>query len=338
MNANISKNVQYFFLFVGGILLAYLIHRIGLNTILTNIQALGWWLVPIFCIGMGWYLFFTIAWRQFLYKLEGSVSLWELFRIKITGEAVNTLTPVNFLGGDPVRVYLLKKNFSTAEGAASVVVDRTLYTIAICIVVLTGTIAAFLTFDELPPNVRYGVPIVILIAVAFVAFILIHQRKGFFSLVMAVCRRLNIKRNFSQKTIEKFEELDSHIVDFYKLNHRGFWVALTCHTIGRALGVAEVYVIGRVVSDEFTLFAALVLTALAPIINALFAFIPGALGVMEGAYGGTMYLLGLDPSIGITIQITRRLRQAIWVFIGLAFLGYRERQKAFHAELVEEEL
>jgi len=338
MNNDVSKNLRHLFLFVGAILLAFLIHRIGVNTIATNIRNIGWWLIPIFCIGVGWYLLFTLAWRQFLHKLSGSISLWKLFRIKITGEAVNTLTPVNFLGGDPVRVYLLKNNFSTGEAAASVVVDRTLYSVAICIVVLTGVIVAFLTFNQLPPNIQYGVPIVMIIAVSFVAFILVHQRKGLFSLVMSACRRFHIKRNFSQKTIERFEELDTHIVDFYKLNHRGFWIALACHTLGRVLGVFEVYAIGSVVSDQFTLFSALVLTALAPVVNALFAFIPGALGVMEGAYGGTMYLLGLDPSIGITIQITRRLRQAIWVFIGLAFLGQTERQKAFHTELVEEEL
>ncbi len=338
MSMRIAKKIRYVFLAVGAALLIFLIHKIGINTIFSNIRALGWWLVPIFCIGIGWYTLYTVAWRQFLDRLKGSVSLWELFRIKVTGEAVNTLTPMNFLGGDPLRVYLLKKNFATTEGAASVVVDRTLHSIAILTVILTGIIAAFLKFDKLPPNVQYGVPLVMLIAIAFMAFILIHQRKGFFSLVMTVCRRLHIKRTFSEKTIERFEKLDAQIVDFYELSHWGFWLALACHIGGRLLGVVEVYAIGRVVSDEFTLFAALMLTALAPIVNAVFAFVPGALGVMEGAYGGVLYLMHINPSIGITIQIAKRVRAAIWILIGLLFLGYGQREKAFHTELVEEEL
>lgn len=338
MNNKIIKRLRYVFLIVGGILLAFLIHKIGLDTIVANIRDVGWWFVPIFCMGSGWYLLYTVAWRQFLGRLDGNISLWELFRIKITGEAVNTLTPANFLGGDPMRVYLLKKNFPATGGAASVVVDRTLHSVAILTIILTGIIAAFLTFDKLPPNIQYGVPIVMLVAVAFMAFILIHQHKGFFSLLMTICRRLHIKRSFTERTIERFEKLDAQIIDFYEISHKGFWLALVCHIVGRFLGVIEVYAIGRVVSDDFTLFAALVLTALSPIVNAVFAFVPGALGVMEGAYGGVLYLLGIDPSIGITIQIAKRLRAAIWILVGLIFLGHGQRQKVFHTELVEEEL
>ena len=338
MNSSLAKKLRLVFLAIGGVILAYLIHKIGIDTILTNIRHLGWWFVPIFCLGIIWYSLYTIAWRQFLRRLPGNISFWELFRIKITGEAANTLTPMNFLGGDPLRVYLLKKNFPATEGAASVVVDRTLYAVGTLTVIALGIIAAFLHFEKLPSNIKYGVPIVMIIAGAFMAFILIHQRKGLFSLLMSLCRRLHIKKSFSERTIERFEKLDAQIMEFYEFSHRGFWLALACHIGGRLLGIVEVYAIGRVVSDEFTFFAALILTALAPIVNAVFAFVPGALGIMEGAYGGVLYLLHIDPSIGITIQIAKRLRAAIWILIGLLFLGVGQREKALHTELVEKEL
>lgn len=338
MNTKIAKKVRHVFLLIGAVLLTVLIHKIGFKTILDNIKDIGWWLVPIFFVGLGWYLLYTLAWQQFLGRLDGSISLWELFRIKVSGEAVNTLTPASFLGGDPLRVYLLKKKFTVTQGAASVVVDRTLHSIAILTVILTGIIVSLLTLDSLPLNIKYGVPVVVLIAVAFMAFILIHQRKGFFSLVMTVCRRLHIKRNFSEKTIARFESLDAQIIEFYEFSHKGFWLALASHIIGRMLGVVEVYAIGRVVSDEFTLLAALILTALSPVVNALFAFIPGALGVMEGTYSGVLYLMNINPAIGITIQIAKRLRSVVWILIGLIFLGYGQRRKVFHTELVEEEL
>ncbi len=338
MNTRFAKGIRYLFLGVGAVLLLLLIRKIGLDTIVANIRALGWWLVPLFSIGAVWYLLYTFAWWQLLGKLDGTIGIWELFRIKVSGESVNTLTPASFLGGDPLRVYLLKKRFSVTEGAASVVVDRTLHSIAILVVIMTGIVAAFLTLDQLPTNIQYGVPIVMFVAIAFMAFILVHQRKGMFSMVMTICRRLRIKRSFSARTIERFETLDAKIVSFYELSHRGFWIALGCHIVGRMLGVIEVYAIGRLCSDKFTLFAALMLTALAPLVNAVFAFVPGALGVMEGAYSGVLYLLHIDPSIGITIQIAKRLRSAFWITVGLCFLSYDQRKKAFRAELVEEEL
>jgi len=333
----LTRNIRYFSLGVGAVLLVLLVRKIGLETIIDNVRALGWRFIPILSItGVG-YVFYTIAWMQFLGRLSNGIGFFDLFRIKVSGEAVNTLTPANFIGGDPMRIYLLKKNFPVSEGAASVVVDRTLQSVAVLVIVLLGIIVAFLKFDELSANITYGVPIALVISFGFMAFLLIHQRRGLFSLILNVCRRLGIKREFSERTTKRLMELDGHIVDFYNENHRGFLIALGCHIAGRLLGVVEIYAIGRVVSDEFTLFAALMLAALAPMVMAVFAFIPGAFGVMEGAFSGVLYLLHLDPSIGITIQIAKRLRAAFWIALGLLFLGAHDRHKVFdEQEMIEQ--
>jgi uncharacterized protein (TIRG00374 family) len=333
----LTQRLRYFFLLVGAVLLVLLVRKIGVDTILDNIRALGWKFIPILAItGVG-YVFYTIAWMQFLSRLSNGIGFFELFRIKISGEAVNTLTPANFIGGDPMRIYLLKKNFPVSEGAASVVVDRTLQSIAILFTILLGIIVAFLKFDELSANITYGVPIALVISFAFMGFLLVHQRRGLFSLILNVCRKIGIKKEFSEKTVKRLMELDGHIIDFYNENHRGFLIALACHIMGRLLGVVEIYAIGRVVSDEFTLFAALMLAAVAPMVMAVFAFIPGAFGVMEGAFSGVLYLLHLDPSIGITIQIAKRLRAAFWIALGLLFLGAHDRRKVFdEGEMMEQ--
>ncbi len=339
----LSSYIRYLFLLIGAIALTLLIRKIGVDVILDNMAMIGWRFIPILSIGLVWYMLYTEAWSQFLNRVEKRIGFWELFRIKITGESVNTMTPANFIGGDPMRVYLLKKNFPVLEGAASVVVDRTLHSFAIITVILMGISVSFFTLDNMwnngvSDNLVYGVPIVLATILAFIIFVLIHQRKGLFSLMLGVCKRLHIKRNFSEKTIERFSALDAHIVEFYNASHRGFIIALSCHIVGRLLGVIEIYVVGRIVSDEFTLFAALMLTALTPVINAVFAFVPGAIGVLEGAYGGVLYLLHIDPSIGITIQIVRRLRASFWILLGLLFLGAHDRKKVWEDQEVMEQV
>jgi len=191
-------------------------------------------------------------------------------------------------------------------------------------------VVAFVKFDNrLSDNIAYGVPVALVISLGFMVFLLVHQKRGLFSLILRVARRLGIRKEFSEKTVRRFEDLDSHIMDFYNESHTGFLVALGCHVGGRLLGVLEIYAIGRIVSDEFSLFAALMLAALAPMVALVFAFIPGAFGVMEGAFSGLLYLMHIDPSIGITIQIAKRLRAAFWIGLGLFFLGAREREKVF---------
>lgn len=338
MTKKLAKKLRIVFLAVGAVLLAFLIRKIGVHTIISNIQQIGWYFIPLIGLSSVWLSLYTLAWMQFLRRLDGGIGFWELFRIKITGEAVNTMTPANFIGGDPLRIYLLKKNFPMAEGAASVVVDRTLHSAATLFVILLGIIVAFATFDAMPSNIKFGVPIAMVISIGFILFILIHQRRGFFGLILNLCRKLGIKKEFSEKTVNKFMELDEHIIDFYRANQSGFIIAFGCHLLGRMLGILEVYAIGRIVSDEFTFFAALVLTAMAPMINAVFTFIPGAFGVMEGAYSGVLYLLHLDPAIGITIQIAKRLRSAFWITLGILFMGAHDRHRVFEEDSLIEEV
>lgn len=336
MTKKIAKGLRYLLLLVGACLLALLIRKIGLATIARNMSELGWLFLPILLISFGWLVLNTTSWKQFLNRIGNGIAFWDLFKIKLIGEAVNSMTPVNFIGGDPMRIHLLRKNFSTTEGAASVVVDRTLHSTATIIIILVGIVTAFLTIDVLPYNIKIGVPLVILISAGFIIFILVHQRRGIFGLMLDLCTRLGIKKNFSAKTIKRFKELDSHIMDFYDANHRGFLIALACHIAGRVLGIVEIYAIGRIVSPSFTPFAALILSAMTPMINAVFAFVPGALGVMEGAYGGALFLLHLDPAIGITIQIAKRIRAIFWVLLGLLFLSTRDRKRVWEEELIEE--
>lgn len=321
----ISQKLKVISLVAGLAGLAVLIHNVGATTILSQIAALGGMAVPIFAVGVGWNLLYTIAWQIFLRDHGGHIPFWALFRIKLAGEAVNTVTPANFLGGDPVRIYLLKKYYRWTAGTASVVVDRTLHAMASTLAIIIGTSLAFWRLDTIPQNIKVGLPLVLSVFVLFVAFIFLNQRRGFFTSLMEVARMLRIKRNFSGDAIRRSQELDAHISQFYIHNTEGFWAAFLLHLAGRVLGVVEIYLIAIMVYPDFTFVEAWILGAVAPIINTLFTFIPGAVGVLEGASAGTLMIMGIPGSIGITIQIVRRIRQGIWIALGFAAMNIRKR-------------
>ena len=337
-----KKNLRYLFAAIGIGIFTFLIFKMGLQNIIDHLQRIGWWIVPTLALGPIWYLAYTFAWHQFLNPLSGygraggTMTIRELFRVKIIGEALNTLTPLNFVAGDPARAYLLRHRFPLAEGAASVVVDRTLHAISTLIIILIGTAAALTQLKFLPKNIKYGLPIVLTVAVIFVGFIFIHQHKGLFSFLADIARRFRIKKDFSTATLEKFEEVDGHIQDFYLKNRKGFWIAISSHLFGRFLGIIEIYIIGHAASSHFSLKTALLLGAAAPIINFTFAFIPGSLGVMESAYSAILYFLHFSPAVGLTIQIVRRLRAGLWVLTGFIFLGAHGRKQLIEAESKKE--
>lgn len=329
------KVLRMIFMWLGVVIFFALLYKIGLEEISRHIGQIGWMVLPIFLTGLLWNMVYTLAWQQFLNGVKHTSTLWHLFKIKIAGEAVNTLTPINFIGGDPLRIFMLKRHLPLTQSAASVVVDRTIQMMATTFVVLIGVAATLPSLDFLPMNIKYGLPIVMMVATGFVTFILAHQHKGLFSFLMTLLKRLRIKRDFSPKTITKFQELDSHISAFYKTNRRGFWLALGYQIGGRLLGILEVFLIGYALDSNFSLFLAVILATVAPIVNFLFTFVPGAIGIMEGAYGIVILYFGFPASLGISIQLIKRLRSVIWIALGLMTLSSRDRQEMFNSKVAE---
>ncbi|MBI4365590.1 MAG: flippase-like domain-containing protein [Deltaproteobacteria bacterium] len=320
------KHLRRIFLVCGIGIFFVLIHQIGWATIADHFRRLGWWIFPIFAVSVIWCWTSTLAWRRILRQHRRAVGRFTLFRIRLAGDAVSTLTPVNFLGGDPFRIYLLKRYHPWTEGAASVVIDRTIHSLAILVTVLIGCTAAFWRIPNIPLNIRYGLPIVLCVASVFIGWLFVHQRRGLFGFLMHAAKRLRLRREFTAPTVTRFEELDALIADFYHKDPAGFWMAFGYHFANRFLGIVEVYLIGMLAHPQFGFIEATILAGLAPIVNFLFTFIPGAIGVLEGAYTAVLYLLHLPSAVGVTIQIVRRLRAAIWIGLGFLLMDTRERK------------
>lgn len=315
------KTLRLAFFAFGLFLLWGIIEKIGWINIGKHLDCLDCWFVPILLTGFLWYLCYTTAWKLIVQNQENNIPFWTLFRSKLAGEAINTLQPANFLGGDPMRVYLLRRHSNITCLTASVVVDRTINSLAIVTTIFVGATVAFLTLPGLPREVAIGVPIFLGVTSGLLAWLLTHQKRGLFVALFNFGKRLPILRHKIDPLLPKLQELDQKVLQLYDKDSSHFWESLAFHIMGRLLGLVEIFLIGRVLSPDFTFLIALFLATLAPVINACFTFIPGALGILEGAYSGAIYLLGLDPAIGLTIQIVKRIRSLLWIGLGILFIS-----------------
>lgn len=325
MAKHYRRVLQFLFLAVGIFIFISVIRKIGWTDVFQSVQRLHFWFIPVLVLSFCWYFLYTKGWQQLLKPFGGRLSIFQLFRAKMAGESVNCLTPASFMVGDPVRIYLVRQGFSTHEGAASVVVDRTIHTIALLFIVLLGIIIGFPILTFLPEGVQTGIPVFVALLTILLALIVVFQHRGFFVMPFNLLIRLNLKRDFALRAKAYMEELDDNIRSFYSTNRNGFFAALLYHFIGRLLGILEFYLFGIAVSPDFTFRMAILMGALAPVIYVTFAFVPGALGAMEGVYSGLLYVLGLDPAVGVAIQIGRRVRSAFWITMGLIFLTLHRR-------------
>lgn len=333
MTKKALKAARLVSLLVGLFIINGIIHKIGWHSILEQLRQLHGWIWPILGLGIFWNLGGTLAWRKVLNLQNCPIPFWRLLRTKIAGEAMNTMTPINFLGGDPLRIYMLRHSSPLTDVAASVVVDRMLQSVAIVIAIFIGASFAILLIPGLPLTVTFGMILFLLLTTGLIFFFFLRQKRGLFQSILELAKRLKIFPKKAEHHLPHAILLDKNIVQIYQNSHTAFWEILALHVAGRLFGVVEIYWVGKIVDPQFPLLVALLLATVAPIINMMFTFIPGALGVLEGTYTGLLYLLGLNPALGITIQIVKRIRSLLWIGLGVLFISLPYHQtSAPHAD------
>lgn len=306
--------INSIFLLIGlGIFFAILFN-IGIENVINQILELRWTLAIIVIIVGVSYVGNALAWRLILGP-KYSINFFELLRIQIAGETLSTIAPAGFIGGDPLRIYLLKRYVPWDQGAASVIIGRTINIMSTVLMIIGGAFTALLYQYTLSTNILYALCFVIFLATTSVCLLIIMQRNGILVKLANALQRFKIY-NFSPSVFAKIVNIDAIILEFYSKHPREFWFALLYNCVGRILSIVETYLLGSQLNSNFGLSEAIILSALAPTINLLFSFIPGAMGVMEGAFGFALQLFKMPSSVGLTIQIAKRIRSAIWILIG----------------------
>ena len=107
------------------------------------------------------------------------------------------------------------------------------------------------------------------------------------------------------------------------------------HAIGWLLGACETFVILQALDAGAEFEVALLITALAVIINSLFFFMPSNIGVLEGGQVFLFLTLGLNPAMGLSLGIIKRMRKLFWISIGWFFLT-RMSRNLLEAEVPEQ--
>lgn len=321
----LANRLSFVFFVLGLVLLGVLVRKVGLSSIVGTFRAAGWQIAWVMILPVSWYFLQSLAWYRILKDDDHDASLWDVFLAKITGEAVNTITPVSIAGGDPYRIYLLQKKASKTASTSSVVVDRTVHTVAVFLLLVLGLVLAWWELP-LPESWNFALPVALAVFLAFLALLVRAQKRGAFLGLSRVLQRLGIAKIRLKELDSKFATLDAHVGAFYGKHKLHFFEILGLHFSSRLLGAVEIWIIARVMHLPVTFDQSVLLASFTILVNMAFVFIPGSMGVMEGGYGAIFYLMNLDPAYGVAIQLVRRLRTFFWIFLGLlSMLAHRSK-------------
>jgi glycosyltransferase 2 family protein len=237
---------------------------------------------------------------------------------------VNLTTPACYIGGEPLKAYLLTKHHvPMVEGLASVVIAKTTKTIAEVLFIFLGIMLAFRTVDS---DGSLGQTVfTALISVSLLVFVtaslVFAQREGFFTWLLKFTRKIGLKIRFLEAREDKLRSLDRMIVEYYRHNRQAVYSSTGLFFLSWMAEALEVYVIIWYLGGPAIVLSAISINALSVFIKGGSFFIPGSLGAQD--LGNFLLLkdFGYSDVAGVTFALVRRYRELVWIGVGLLCLA-----------------
>jgi uncharacterized protein (TIRG00374 family) len=277
-------------------------------------------LIPSFIM----YVIEAYGWKITLGPSAQAIPFWQVLAIRTAGEVVNMTTPTAYVGGEPLKAYLLQKHrVPMVEGLASVVIAKTTMTIAQVLFILIGIALGFLILGANGSSGQIVAATLLslgLLLFGTVAFVLV-QRRGLFTWILAMLRKIGLRISFLETREEKLESLDQTILNFYTHHQSAFYTSTGLYFLGWLAEALEVFVIIYYLGGPATILSAISIGALSVFIKGGTFFIPGSLGAQDGGNLLLLEAFGYSDITGITFALLRRFRELVWIGIGLACLA-----------------
>ena len=316
---------RYLLFGLGFLTLSLLVWHIGPQNIYEAATRLGpAALIAILIPSVIMYVLEAYGWKITLGPSAHHIPFWQVLGIRTAGEVVNMTTPTAYVGGEPLKAYLLQKhNVPMVEGLASVVIAKTTMTIAQILFILIGIVLGVWISGSNGSSAQFiaaGLLSVGLLLFGIVAFIFV-QRRGLFTWTLGMLRRFGLRIGFLEVREEKLQSLDQTILNFYT-HHKGrFYASIGCYFLGWLAEALEVLVIIFYLGVPGNALSAIAIGGLAVLIKGGTFFIPGSLGAQDGGNLLLLKAFGYSDVTGITFALLRRFRELIWIGIGLICLA-----------------
>ena len=295
---------------LGAALLAVLVAQNDPATIVGSSMDLSWRLAIVLCFPVSLVAVFdTLGWRfAFLREVRFRV----LFAARLAGEAFNLTTPAA-LGGEAVKAWLLRGHVPLDASLASVIVAKTTITIAQGIFLLLGVVVAWSTILQ-GSLLFYGMLWLLALETIGLSLFVLVQTRGMLGWAGRLLDRLGVGAVRGRSTLGR---VDDALGQFYRTAPGRLALSIAFHFGAWFLGSLETWLILRFLGVEVSFATATVIEAFGTAIKVATFLIPASLGALEGGFLATFVALGLSAPAAISFSLVRRVREVVWIAIGL---------------------
>ena len=322
--------LQGFAFLLGLGLLVYVINRVGVQPIFDALLRIGFGFFFILALSGSRHVLRTIAMRAAVPPEHRRFNFRQAFAARLGGEAISFLTFTGPLLGEATKVALLRRRVPLTYGVPALVVDNLLYNLSVVFFILSGACVMLFSY-HLPPLVYSVLLVIALVASLGIAAAALAAKRRIMLLTWAIDRlaQLRLSPKVILKRRQHIYHLESKVYDFYKHHPGAFFGMIACDLLAHASSVSEVYVSLRMLGYHPQVAQAYIIESLTKVINFVFAFVPGTIGVYEGGTEVVLRTLGFAAATGVALALVRKAAIVCWTSVGLIVLTSRTLPNAW---------
>ena len=346
-----KKKYQNAFLIFGLIVLAIMVSQLNFKEVGEGISRAGYWFLAVVLLWLFLYCFNTTAWWLIIrsQECEGRAAsreesafgndgcadaftihsplrnfLW-LYKITVSGFALNYATPGGLMGGEPYKIMSLSPRIGTERATSSVILHTMTHIFSHFWFWLLSCI---LYVAILPLNLPMGLLLAAVTAFCLAAiwFFLKGYKRGIAFSGMRLLSHIPFIKKWAARFIESHQQqlhtIDMQIAALHGQSRGTFFCAVLLELACRIVSALEIFFILLVIMPSANYLHCILILAFTSLFANMLFFIPLQLGGREGGFLMSAGGLGMSASAGIFVALLVRLRELIWTAIGLLLIKF----------------
>ena len=315
--------------------LALMVTQLDFAQVWSGLSRAGYWFVAVIALWFFLYMFNTASWYVIINnagdaddKNVKKVGFWWLYKITVSGFALNYATPGGLMGGEPYRIMSLSPKIGTERASSSVILFAMTHIFSHF---WFWFLSVLLYVVVHPLNIAMGAMLLVISLFSLVAiwFFVKGYKKGIAVSCLGLLSRFPLVKRWAQGFFERHREqlanIDNQIASLHNQNPKAFVSAVLLELSCRIVSALEIYFILLVIQPSANYLDSILILAFTSLFANMLFFMPLQLGGREGGFLMSAKGLALTTSAGIFVALIVRVRELIWTAIGLLLIKFDKK-------------
>lgn len=323
-----KKKFQNGFFLFGIVVLAIMVTQLNFSEVWKGLQHAGYWFFAVLLLWAFLYIFNTASWciiikSQTKGEDKRMVSFIYLYKLSVSGFALNYATPGGLMGGEPYRIMELSPHIGVERATSSVLLFVMTHIFSHFWFWLLS-IPLFILIQHVSVFMAIMLAICGMFCLSAIWFFFTGYKKGLAVRVMNLLKHIpGIKRwahKYVENNKERLENIDKQIAALHNQDPKTFISVVLIELSCRICSALEVFFILLVLFPSVNYLNCILIISFTTLFANILFFMPLQLGGREGGFLMSISGLGLTTNAGIFVALIVRVRELIWTAIGLLLI------------------